>query len=132
MITFGTSVAINNLLALRAFYTFIFNYFLHDKPTLIERLMMPKLKAWIEKKGMDVVEELQSDEGAQSASVSLNDVSSDYFAVLYLSQNPHLTKEISSGQELFLLLAQMALEFEKVKKPRNSTVYDLKNEQGAE
>jgi len=119
-LTFGTSVAINNILALRAFYTFLFNYELHDHPTFVERFLLPRLKAWVSDKGWANMCELLRDPAAQSASVSLNDVSGDFFAVLYLVHQPHEMGEMTTGQELFLLLAQMSLEFEKIKKPRES------------
>ena len=120
MLTFGTSVSTNNILALRAFYTFIFNYTLHEKPTFLERFWLPRLKQWVENKAVSTMNELLNDPDAKSASVSLNDVSGDFFAVLYIVQNPHLVTEIKTGHELFQLLAQMALEFEKVRKPHLS------------
>ena len=123
MLTFGTSVAVNNLLALRAFYTFIFNYTLHEKPTFFEKLWLPRLKAWVEIRAVKTMNELLNDTDAKSASVSLNDVSGDFFAVLYLVQNPLLVTETKTGHQLFQLLAQMALEFEKVRKPRLDSQY---------
>lgn len=116
-LTFGVSVSVNNLLALRGFYTFIFNYQLHEKPTFIEKWFLPRLKAWVEKRALVTLMNLIADKDAQGASVSLNDVSGDFFAVLYLAHNQHLMTEVKTGQSLFLLLAQMALEFEKLRKP---------------
>lgn len=115
--TFGTSVSVNNLLALRAFYTFLFNYQLHEKPSFLEKLVIPYIKKWVESKAVNTMNELLNDVDAKAASVSLNDVSGDFFAVLYIVNNPELIVECKTGQELFLLLAQMALEFEKVRKP---------------
>lgn len=123
MLTFGTSVSVNNILALRAFYTFIFNYTLHEKPSFLEKIWLPKLKAWIEKRAVATMNELLNDPSAKQASVSLNDVSGDFFAVLYVVQNPQLVIEMKTGAELFQLLAQMALEFEKVRKPRTEAGY---------
>lgn len=123
MLSFGTSVAINNLLALRSFYTFLFNYTLHDKPSFLERLTIPHLRSWVERKAVATMNELLNDEGAKTASISLNDVSGDFFAVLYCVHQPHLVMDLTTGKELFLQLAQMALEFEKVKHPRDGTVY---------
>lgn len=119
-LTFGTSVAVNNILALRAFFTFIFNYTLHEKPSFFERLWLPKLKEWVGERAIKTMNELLNDTDAKSASVSLNDVSGDFFAVLYIVQNPQLVSETKTGQDLFQLLAQMALEFEKVRKPHLS------------
>lgn len=123
MLSFGTSVSVNNILALRAFYTFIFNYTLHEKPTFLERIWLPKLKQWVEARATKTMNELLNDPEAKQASVSLNDVSGDFFAVLYVVQNPQLVTEVKTGQELFQLLAQMALEFEKVRKPHLSAEY---------
>lgn len=86
-LTFSTSVSVNNILALRAFYTFIFNYTLHEKPTFIEKLWLPRLKGWVEKRVVATMNGLLTDSSAKYASVSLNDVSGDFFAVLYLIQN---------------------------------------------
>lgn len=121
--TFGTSVSVNNLLALRAFYTFLFNYQLHEKPYFWERLTLPYLKRWVENKAVSTMNELLNDVDAKAASVSLNDVSGDFFAVLYIVQNPELVIETKTGAELFQLLAQMALEFEKIRKPRTDAGY---------
>src|ERR1700690_3407483 len=119
--TFGTSVAVNNILALRSFYTFLFNYELHEKPTFIERkFIVPRLKAWVAAKAWANMQELLKDPVHADASVTLNDVAGDFFAVLYLVQNPHEMGQMTTGSELFLLLAQMALEFEKIRKPRES------------
>lgn len=122
MLTFGTSVSVNNILALRAFYTFIFNYTLHEKPSFLEKLWLPYLKQWVEDRAVKTMNELLNDKDAKEASVSLNDVSGDFFAVLYIVQNPQLVIELQTGQELFQLLAQMALEFEKVRKPHLSDI----------
>lgn len=121
--TFGTSVSVNNLLALRAFYTFLFNYQLHEKPSFLEKVVIPHLKRWVEKKAVNTMNELLNDDAAKTASVSLNDVSGDFFAVLYIVQNPELVVEIKTGHELFQCLAQMALEFEKIRKPRSDAGY---------
>ena len=123
MLSFGTSVSVNNLLALRAFYTFIFNYTLHEKPSFLEKIWLPKLKAWVETRAVATMNELLNDPAAKQASVSLNDVSGDFFAVLYVVQNPQLVIEMKTGMDLFQLLAQMALEFEKVRKPRTDAGY---------
>lgn len=119
--TFGTSVAINNILALRSFYTFLFNYELHEKPSWIERrFIIPTLKTWVAQRGWNTLQEMLVDPAAKAASVALNDVPGDMFAVLYLVNNPHELGQMTNGAELFLLLAQMALEFEKIRKPRET------------
>jgi len=120
MLTFGTVVALNNLLALKAFYTFLFNYNLHEKPSFFEKLWLPRLSAWVERRAVATMNELLNDQGAKTASVSLNDVSGDFFSILYCVHNPQEVVKLKSGRELFLVLAQMALEFEKIKKPREN------------
>ena len=124
MLSFGAAVAINNLLALRAFHTFLFNYSFHEKPSWIEQLWLPRLRTWVENRAVVVMNELLNDEAAKTTSVSLNDVSSDFFSVLYVIHNPHELGSLSTGKELFMLLAQMALEFEKVKKPRENISHE--------
>lgn len=116
-LSFGTSVSVNNILALRAFYTFLFNYQQHEFPSFLERLVIPYLRRWVESKAINTMNELLNDQSAKSASVSLNDVSGDFFAVLYVIQNPELVAQLKTGAELFQQLAQMALEFEKIRKP---------------
>lgn len=123
MLTFGTSVAVNNILALRAFYTFIFNYTLHEKPSFLEKIWLPHLKNWIQDRAIKTMDSLMTDADARMASVSLNDVSGDFFAILYIVQNPQLITEVKTGHELFQLLAQMALEFEKIRKPKVDAGY---------
>jgi len=123
-LTFGTSIAVNNILALRAFHTFIFNYTFHEKTSLFERLWLPDLKKWVAKRAMATMRSLLKDSNAKTASVSLNDVSGDFFAVLYIVRNSHLIVNIHTGQDLFQLLAQMALEFEKIRKPKMEAGYE--------
>lgn len=120
MLTFGTVVALNNLLALKAFYTFLFNYNLHEKPSFLEKLWLPRLARWVERRAIATMNELLNDADAKTTSVSLNDVSGDFFSILYCVHNPQEVVRIKSGRELFLVLAHMALEFEKIKKPREN------------
>ena len=124
-LSFGTSVAINNLLALKAFYTFLFNYQLHETPSWLERkFILPRLRNWVADKACSTMAELVLDESAKSASVTLNDVPGDFFAVLYCVQNPKELVGITEGAQLFILLANMSLEFEKIKKPRPSIQHE--------
>jgi hypothetical protein len=124
-LSFGVSVAVNNILALRAFHTFLFNYGLHERPTWIERkFILPRLTAWVERQGLRQMASLMTDPLCKEASVSLNDVTGDFFAVLYISHNPHELGSITTGKELFQLLAIMGLEFEKIRKPRESISHE--------
>lgn len=123
MLTFGTSVSINNLQALRSFHTFLFNYQMHEHPSFIEKWFLPKLKTWVEERAIATMSELLVSEDAKSASVSLNDVSSEMFCVLYIVQNPQLITEIRTGKDLFMLMANMNLEFVKIQRPKNPTDY---------
>lgn len=126
---FGSSVSINNLLALRAMYTFLFNYVQFEHPSFIDRLVIPHAKAWIERAAIRTMTELLGNQSAKKVSVSLNDVPGDMFSVLYIVQHPELVVEVSTGHELFQLLAQMALEFEKIRKPKSETGYNNESQQ---
>lgn len=120
MLSFGTSVSINNLFALKAFHTFLFNYQLHEKPNFLERYFLPRLNVWVEDQAMKQMASLAESPDAKDASVSLNDVSSEIFTVLYLVQHPELIIDCSTGKELFIVMAQMNLEFIKIQKPKAS------------
>lgn len=114
---FGASVSINNILALKAIHTFLFNYNLHEAPSFLETLWIPSFRKWVEKKAIQMIEELLTNPSAKAASLSLNDVSSEMFSVLYCVHNPQEIVNVKTGQELFMVLAGMTLEFEKLKKP---------------
>ncbi len=122
-LTFGTVVSLNNLLALKAFYGFIFNYSLHESPSFLERLWLPRLSAWVEARALKTMAELLNDSGAKMTSVTLNDVASDFFSILYCVHNPQEVIDIKTGKELFRVLANMTLEFEKIKKPRENITH---------
>lgn len=116
-LTFGTSVAVNNILALRAFYTFIFNYELHEAPAFWEKWWLPALKRWVARRALQTMLNLINDGDAQAASVSLNDVAGDFFSVLYIVQYPDTIRNVHNGHDLFQVLADMTLQFEKIRKP---------------
>lgn len=118
-LNFGQVVGCNNLLALRAFSTFLFNYSLHEKPNFIERIAIGAADKWIELRARKEFIELKK--GIEDASLSLNDCQTGVFTVLYLASQKDLT--FGSGKELFQLIANTELEFEKIKKPRVDAKY---------
>lgn len=118
-LSFGQVVGVNNLLALRAFSTFLFNYTLHEKPNFIERFAIKAADKWIELRARKEFIELKN--GIEQASLSLNDCQTGMFTVLYLASQKELT--FGSGKELFQLISNTELEFEKIKKPRFETSY---------
>lgn len=118
-LTFGQVVGCNNLLALKSFSTFLFNYSLHEKPNFIERMAIKSADKWIELRARKEFIELK--QGIENASLNLNDCQTSMFTVLYLAAQKDLT--FSSGKELFQLIADTELEFEKIKKPRTEANY---------
>lgn len=118
-LSFSQVVAANNLLALKSFSVFLFNYSFHEKPNFIERWCIKRAQAWIENRARKEFIDLKV--GIDSASVGLNDCQTSLFTVLYLASQKSLT--FSSGKELFDLIAQTELEFERIKKPRSDTSY---------
>jgi hypothetical protein len=118
-LNFGQVVGVNNLLALKAFSTFLFNYSLHEKPNFIERWAIRAAAKWIELRARKEFIELK--QGIDTVSLSLNDCQTSMFTVLYLATQKELT--FNNGQELFKLIADNELEFEKIKHPKDETAY---------
>lgn len=118
-LNYGQVVGCNNLLALRYFSTFLFNYSLHEKPNFIERWAIRAADKWIELRARKEFIELK--QGIEEASVNLNDCPTSMFTVLYLASQKELT--LNSGKDLFKLIADTELEFEKIKKPRIEAKY---------
>lgn len=122
-LSFTQVVACNNLLALRSFSTFLFNYSLHEKPNLIERLAIGAAEKWIELRARKEFIELKQalDTMEDKGSIKLKGCRTAVFTVLYLASNKELT--FSSGKELFKMISDTELEFEKIKNPREETAY---------
>lgn len=118
-LNFGQVVACNNILALRAFNTFLFNYSLHEKPNFIERLAIRSAGKWIELRARKEFIELKI--GIENVALNLNDCQTGMFTVLYLAGQKDLT--FSSGKELFKLISDTELDFEKLKHPKEDAAY---------
>lgn len=120
MLSFGLVVASNNLLALKSFNTFLSNYCLFQKPSLIEKYIIKKAKVWIEKEAIRQFKDIKEEVVKEVINLSLNDCSTGMFTVLHLGNQP---MKLPTGKELFDLISHTELEFEKLKKPRASEAY---------
>ena len=146
---FSTSVSVNNLLALKAFRTFLNNYKQHEMPrksirgfirTWLERklavfigeclrhssrqrFLVELAKTLVEKKAVETMTELLNDPDAQTAFMSLKDAPVPMFAVLYLVQNPHLVMTLKTAKELFDLISETELKVALLKNPREEQSY---------
>ena len=120
MLSFGLVVASNNLLALKAFNTFLSNYLLFEKPSLIEKYIIKKAKVWIEKEAIKQFRDIRIEVSKETINLYLNDCSTGMFTVLHLGLLP-LTP--MTGTELFDLISYTELEFEKLKKPKAAEQY---------
>lgn len=145
---FSTSVSVNNLLALKAFRTFLNNYKQHELPKPIrgtlrnwlerklvdflalsvaklsrQRLLLALAKVLVEKHATKIMTELVQDRDAQTAFASLKDAPVGMFSILYLVQNPHLLAEIKSTKALFDLISETELKVALLKNPREEQSY---------
>lgn len=147
--TFNTSVLVNNLLALKAFRTFLNNYKQHEMPrglrkNVIVRWLERKLisflgsclrkvsrqrflieisKNVIENHAAQIMAELLRDDDAKKAFMSLKDAPVGMFAVLYIIQNPHLMGNGKTGKEIFNLISETELTVALLKNPREEQSY---------
>lgn len=124
MISFGLVVATNNLLALKNVTVTLTNYKIFEKPSLLEKWLMPKAQAWLNKQAiknfLDIVEEVKKAE----INIGLNDCTTGMFTILYIAREYTLGKMIIHGAtELFQIISHTELEFEKLKKPNSDASY---------
>lgn len=148
-LSFNTSVLVNNLLALKAFRTFLNNYKQHEMP---KKAIRERLRLWLERKlvafigeslrktsrqrflvelaknlvethAQKVMSELMSDNDAKTAFATLKDAPVGVFALLYIVQHPHLLSEVRSAKELFDLISQTELTVALLKNPREEQSY---------
>lgn len=120
MLSFGLVVASNNLLALKAFNTFLSNYCLFEKPTFIEKFIIKRVKVWLEKETIKQFKDIKEEVIKAVINLSLNDCATGMFTVLHLGNLP---MPLPTGKELFDLISHTELEFEKLKKPKTSEQY---------
>jgi hypothetical protein len=120
LLSFGVVVGANNLLALKAFNTFLSNYLLFNKPLFIERFLINRSKDWIYSKALKEFKELRIEVKKDTINVTLNDCPAGMFAVLYLA-NQEI--KISSALGLFASMSATELEFVKLQKPKKTEEY---------
>ena len=132
MLSFGIVVAANNLLALKDFNTFLFNYEIHERPGFLERMLIRWAKDWIEKAALKQFEDLKIEVKPDVINVSLNDCPTGMFTVLTLAhqqtQGILEKNRLKTGNEIFLSISQLQLEFEKVKRGVRSEPTSTKQE----
>lgn len=148
-LTFNTSVLVNNLLALKAFRTFLNNYKQHEMP---KKAIRERLRLWLERKlvafigeslrkttrqrflielaknlvethAQKVMAELLVDDDAKRAFATLKDAPIGMFSILYIVQHPHLLSEVKTARELFDLISQTELTVALLKNPREEQSY---------
>jgi hypothetical protein len=120
MLSFGTVVACNNLLAMRSFNTFLSNYILFNKPSFIEKFLINRSKDWIYSKAIKEFIELKVEVKKETVNVTLNDCPAGLFAVLYLANQGVV---VHNAQELFSLISATELDFVKLQKPKSQESY---------
>jgi hypothetical protein len=120
MVSFNLVYNCNSLDALRKFSVFLNTYPLFNRTSFVERWLIKKAKGFIERAAAKAYTEVLVEIGQNKVSASLNDCPSSMFAILYLA-NERITPK--SAQELFSLLAETELSFEKLKKPRGEAAY---------
>lgn len=124
MLSFGLVVATNNLVALKNFNVFLNNYQIFDKPLFLERWMLRRLHLWVQNKAIknfnDIVEEVRKTE----INVGLKDCATSMFTTLYIANEYQYGRmEIHNALELFQLMGNTELEFEKLKNPKVDESY---------
>lgn len=121
MLTFGIVVSCNNLIALKGFHTFLYNYELHEKPSFLEKWLLPKAKRWILNEAVKTFRDLMKQ--LPDVNLTLNDCSTAMFTCLFLAKHPEQFTNLNDGLQLFQVMANTELEFEKLKKPRKEEKY---------
>lgn len=121
MLSFGVVVACNNLLAIKAFNTFLSNYLLFNKPLFFEKFLIKKSKDWIYSKALKEYRELKEEVKKDTINVTLNDCPAGMFAVLFLANDPKAV--FKDATELFASISATELEFVKLQKPKSNEVY---------
>jgi len=120
VLNFGIVVACNNLLAMRAFNTFLSNYLLFNKPSFIERFLINRSKDWIYSKAIKEFIELKVEVTKVTVNVTLNECPAGMFAVLYLANQGVVCH---NAPDLFALIATTELDFFKLQKPKTNEAY---------
>jgi 23S rRNA G2445 N2-methylase RlmL len=120
VISFNLVVSCNNLDALRRFNVFLSNYLMWEKPGLFSRWLVKKARVFVEREAFKAYEEILKELALERVSIGLGECPTPMFAALYMA-NEHILPH--SGEELFITLADIELQFEKLKKPRAPESY---------
>jgi len=113
--------AVNDVLALRSFNTFLNNFVIHEKPNFIERWAAKRAQGWIQSRAMTIFKDIRRETADKQIDLALNQCGADMFAVLSLSTQPSF--QPTAGDELFLAIAAAELAFKKLQSPRSEEIY---------
>lgn len=124
-LSFGAVVACNNVIALKSFTTFLSNYRTFDKPSIIAKWLSNKAQIWIDRMALKEFNDVKLEIAKEDVGyLSLNDMDTALFTVLRVATEVN-TKgvRIDTAKDLFSLISNTQLEFEKLKKPRVDESY---------
>lgn len=121
MLSVSLVFGVNDLLALKAFNTFLNNFQIHEKPTFIESWFARRAQSWIQNRAMKIFNEIRKETATRPIDVALNQCSTGMFAVLSLSITPSFNP--STGEDIFLSVANTELTFEKLRSPKADSLY---------
>ncbi len=120
-LSIAQAVACRNILALKDFNTFLFNYQLHESPTFVEKLAIRLSSSWLNHIAMKFFKELRSTE-LEKLTVKLKDCKTEMYSVLHIATQKHTRFE--SASDLFRVISDTVLEFDKIKTPLEETKYE--------
>ncbi len=119
-ISIAQAVACHNILALKDFQTFLFNYQLHEKPNFLEKWLIARSELWRNRVALKFFNELRETE-LEKLTVKLKDCKAEMFAVLYIAGERKLKFTLAS--DLFQYISETVLEFDKIKTPTDEARY---------
>jgi hypothetical protein len=121
MLSVSLVFAVNDLLALKSFNTFLNNFQIHENPNLVSRYLAKWSQRWIQARSLKIFSEVRTMAGDNTIDVALNKCSTGMFAVLSLATTPSFQPK--QGTELFLSIASAELAFEKLRAPQPDSTY---------
>jgi hypothetical protein len=119
-ISIAQAVACRNILALKDFNTFLFNYQLHESPNFVEKQAIKAASGWLNRIAMKFFNELRSTE-LEKLTVKLADCKTEMYSVLHVATDRKAV--FDSATDLFRVIADTNLEFDKIKTPKEDTAY---------
>lgn len=114
-LSFNLVVLVNNLIALKRFNTFLSNYELWEKPTWVHKWAIHRARGWIGRESLRIFNEIIKEVQDAPPVLGLNDCATDMFAVLHIAL--HVLP--ADAKDLFNLMSETELNFERLKKPRS-------------